>query len=281
MSDKPYVNFYTSDFLAGTGGMTAACKGVYITLLCQMYEAEAPLGQSWDALARRCGATLPAFKKAVETLVEDGKIVVTDDGIWSPKCEKHITLRRERQNSAKAAAKTRWEKSKEKQGKDHAGAVKPQCQPEPEPEPYISKEDTNVSLSISSTNDAADAVRFFNEIAGQLGWSQVQKMTPQRARSLKARLADCGGIEGWRGAVDRAAQSDFLSGRTSKPWTGFGFDWLVKAQNFTKLMEGNYDNRNRSGNTGLAQGRQDRPDPALEQIARLAGLGAAPGNGGR
>lgn len=136
MSDKPYVNFYTSDFLAGTGGMTAACKGVYITLLCQMYEAEAPLGQSWDALARRCGATLPAFKKAVETLVEDGKIVVTDDGIWSPKCEKHITLRRERQNSAKAAAKTRWKKSKEKQGKADADAVKPQCQPEPEPDIY-------------------------------------------------------------------------------------------------------------------------------------------------
>lgn len=133
LSDNPYVQFYTSDFLAGTSGMTAASKGVYITLLCQMYEREAPLTQEWDTLARRCGCTLPAFKKAVEALVDDGKLTVTGAGIWSPKCDKHITLRRERQKSAKAAAKTRWEKTQQKQGKDDAGAYDPQCQPEPEP----------------------------------------------------------------------------------------------------------------------------------------------------
>jgi uncharacterized protein YdaU (DUF1376 family) len=144
MSQNPYVQFYTSDFLGGTSGMTAACKGVYITLLCQMYEAEAPLGQGWDMLARRCGCTLPAFKRAISDLKDDGKIIITDDGIWSPKCEKHITLRRERHSSASSAAKKRWEKSKQKQGIGDAGAYNPQCQPEPEPEPYIN-DDTNVS----------------------------------------------------------------------------------------------------------------------------------------
>lgn len=90
MSDKPFVPFYTSDFLAGTSGMTAATKGVYITLLCLMYEKEEPIGQSWDMLARRCGCTLPAFKKAVECLQDDGKIEVNDGKIWSEKCEKRI-----------------------------------------------------------------------------------------------------------------------------------------------------------------------------------------------
>lgn len=145
MSDAPYVQFYTSDFLGGTSGMTASCKGVYITLLCQMYEGEAPLHQSWDMLARRCGATLPAFKKALEALQDDGKITLVDGGIWSPKCEKHITLRRERQKSAKAAAVKRWEKTKEKQGKADASAYDPQCYPEPEPEI-----DTNVSIGAAS-----------------------------------------------------------------------------------------------------------------------------------
>jgi len=84
MSDAPYVPFYTGDFLAGTSGMTAATKGVYITLLCLMYEAEAPIPQSWDSLARRCGCTLPAFKKAVSALNDEGKIEVTNAGIWSP-----------------------------------------------------------------------------------------------------------------------------------------------------------------------------------------------------
>lgn len=134
MSASPYVPFYTSDFLGGTSGMTAASKGVYITLICLIYEAEAPLPQSWDTLARRCGCTLPAFKRAVEALQDDGKIEVTGAGIWSEKCAKHIAQRRERQGSAKAAAKTRWEKIKENQSHTDKAALKPQCQPEPEPD---------------------------------------------------------------------------------------------------------------------------------------------------
>lgn len=141
MSDAPFVNFYTSDFLAGTGGMTAATKGVYITLLCLIYEAEKPLTQSRDAIARRCGCTLPAFEKALTALVEDGKMQVGPDGIWSQKCEKHIASRRERRNSAKAAAEKRWQKSEEKQRKADAPAYDPQCKPEPEPE----IEETSVS----------------------------------------------------------------------------------------------------------------------------------------
>lgn len=134
MTDAPYVPFYTSDFLAGTSGMTAATKGVYITLLCLMYEAEGPLPQQWETLARRCGCTLPAFKKAIQSLVDDGKMAETDGGLWSKKCEKHIAQRRERRNSAKSAANTRWQKTKQKQGKGDASAMRTQCQPEPEPE---------------------------------------------------------------------------------------------------------------------------------------------------
>jgi uncharacterized protein YdaU (DUF1376 family) len=136
MSDAPFVNFYTSDFLGGTSGMTAATKGVYITLLCLMYEAEKPLGQSRDAIARRCGCTVPAFEKALAALIEDGKVEVGPDGIWSQKCEKHIASRRERRNSAKAAAEKRWQKSEQKQSKADAAASIPQCKPEPEPEIY-------------------------------------------------------------------------------------------------------------------------------------------------
>ena len=134
MSTKPYIPFYTSDFLAGTGGLTGAVKGVYITMLCMIYESEAPLKQSWDTLARRSGVTLPAFKKAIDTLVDDGKIVIVDDGIWSEKCEKHLERRVHREISARSSAKKRWEKSEEKQGKADANAMRTVCYPEPEPD---------------------------------------------------------------------------------------------------------------------------------------------------
>ena len=139
----PYVNFYTSDFLSGTGGMTAATKGVYITLLCLIYETEGPLPQRWDALARRCGCTLPAFKRAIETLVDEGKIEVLAEGLRSDKCEKHLMQRAERRGSASAAAKTRWQKRQQKQEQDDKTAMPAQCEPEPEPDKE--KRDTKVS----------------------------------------------------------------------------------------------------------------------------------------
>jgi uncharacterized protein YdaU (DUF1376 family) len=141
VSDSPYIPFYTSDFLGGTSGLTAATKGVYITLLCMIYEAEAPIGQSWETLARRCGCTLPAFRKAVEALIDDGKLTLRDGRIWSEKCEKHIALRAERRNSARSAAERRWQKTNENQGMADATASSAQCQPEPESD--IEKKEKN------------------------------------------------------------------------------------------------------------------------------------------
>lgn len=145
MSESPFIPFYTSDFLGGTGGMTASTKGVYITLLCLIYEQEGPLSQRWEALARRCGCTLPAFKRAVSDLQDDGKIDLIDGMIWSSKCEKHMAQRRERSISAKAAAEKRWQKAKENQCEGDANALRGQCKPEPEPEI-----DTNVSIVAAS-----------------------------------------------------------------------------------------------------------------------------------
>lgn len=133
MSKTPYVPFYTSDFLGGTGGMTAATKGVYITLLCLMYESEAPLKQSWSSLARRCGASNSAFKKAVEEMIADGKIVQVGGGLWSEKCDRHIFYRREKRSQTSQAAKSRWQKTKQNQGQGDAGAMRSECEPEPEP----------------------------------------------------------------------------------------------------------------------------------------------------
>jgi hypothetical protein len=68
-------------------------------------------------------------------------------------------------------------------------------------------------------------------------------MTDSRRRALRSRIADAGGIDGWRIALGKAAQSDFLCGRSPKAWSGFSFDWLTASKNFIKIMEGNYDNR--------------------------------------
>ena len=256
MSETPFIPFYTSDFLAGTGGMTAATKGVYITLICLIYEAEEPLPQTWDKLARRCGCTLPAFKKAVQDLVDDAKIVVLKSGIWSDKCAKHIALRCERRISAKAAATKRWEKTKENQGKADADAMQTQCKPEPEPEPYpYLRDSVSNDTLVVLPNDATAAIAAYNEAASVSGWPKIQRLSTSRRAALKARMLEAGGLDGWRVALDKATASDFLCARTKQGFLA-SFDFLTRQSSFAKLMEGNYDNRiaNDQAHTGIGSG---------------------------
>lgn len=126
--------------------------------------------------------------------------------------------------------------------------------------------------------DCVSVFDAFNEIAEKTGWPTVQKKSPARERLAKARMKDCGGFENWLRAIQRAADSDFLSGRKTGT-TPASFDWLNTASNFTKVMEGNYDNRtdNRPGTSGPSRKGGDR---IFDEIARAAGLGQTQGAGG-
>lgn len=119
-----------------------------------------------------------------------------------------------------------------------------------------------VSSAPLAIDDISEAVAAFNEMAASHGISQVQKMTDTRRKALRGRLKDCGGIDGWRVALSKIEQSDFLTGR-SRQWR-CDFDWINKPANFTKLMEGNYDNRDNHPSRPAAD------DPALRAIAIAA-----------
>lgn len=246
MSQSPYVPFYTSDFLAGTSGLTAATKGVYITLLCLMYETEGPLPQSWDTLARRSGCSLPAFKRAVAALVDDRKLTVTDDGLWSEKCEKHIMQRHERRDSATSAAKKRWQKSEQKQRKADATASVPQCQPEPEPE--YKKEDLRSSQKNRGSRLPDDWVlpMEWGRWAVDEGWSEVA------VRDEAARFADY-----WRSLSGQKA--------TKRDWLATWRNWM---RNSKKPKGGLNGTGSFNGNGANHTGRGSAHD------SLLAGFGA-------
>ena len=49
------------------------------------------------------------------------------------------------------------------------------------------------------------------------------------------------GIENVKALFSKAEASDFLKGHNDRQWKA-NFDWLMKAGNATKVLEGNYDN---------------------------------------
>lgn len=102
-----------------------------------------------------------------------------------------------------------------------------------------------ITLTLNPITDSKtsvpEAVRLFNLLAVELGLPVVQKITEARRAKLSARLRDCGGIEGWKTALEKISQSEFLRGGNDNGWR-VDFDFLIKESSFTKLMEGKYDN---------------------------------------
>jgi hypothetical protein len=76
----------------------------------------------------------------------------------------------------------------------------------------------------------------------------IKAWPKRRSQALNARIAErladgkaASEITYWRGFFETVAASDFLSGKT----TGFrpSLEWLLKPENFLKVIEGNYANR--------------------------------------
>ncbi|WP_244426611.1 YdaU family protein [Sinorhizobium sojae] len=106
----PWIRFFPSDWLAGTRGMSAVETGVYITLVATMYERCEPIPEDHARLARLCGASNSAFKKALDTLVDEGKITRVGGGLWNDRVEKEQVYLSEKSEVGSKAARARWNK---------------------------------------------------------------------------------------------------------------------------------------------------------------------------
>lgn len=131
MGDSPFIKFYPSDFLGGTSGLSPAERGVYITLLCLIYEADGSIKRDDSRLARCCGAPKAAFIRIIDGLIAQGKITQIGDMISNKRAEKAIVDRTNRTQIATHAAKQRWgaqtEKTEQNQRQNDAPAMPEQC----------------------------------------------------------------------------------------------------------------------------------------------------------
>jgi DNA-binding transcriptional regulator YhcF (GntR family) len=103
------------------------------------------------------------------------------------------------------------------------------------------EEDNSEAIASGATRQPlSEALSFWNANAAHAGWRLAKGLTAERPKHLRARLRE-NGIDGFRAAITRARASPYLAGADPPPW--FTFDWIIKAANFQKLIEGNYDRR--------------------------------------
>ncbi|SEN50760.1 hypothetical protein SAMN04489859_1008101 [Paracoccus alcaliphilus] len=125
------------------------------------------------------------------------------------------------------------------------------------------REEAKASLSAQPTlpdlahvDEISQAVSAYNEAAEAVGWSKVQKLSRERRGKLAARLREAGGIEGWRVAMSKARASPLCTGDNERGWVA-SFDFLISKEKFTRLMEGQYDDRKSSRSQPRAAAQSD------------------------
>lgn len=114
-----------------------------------------------------------------------------------------------------------------------------------------SKEKTDgANAPHSALLDVNAFVAYFNEqlVAQGAIIKQVKTVTAKRRSVIEARARE-NGKEALKTVADKSATSDFLNGKNDRGWLAT-FDWLMRPNNFVKVLEGNFDNKNMAACNG-------------------------------
>lgn len=117
--------------------------------------------------------------------------------------------------------------------------------PETETETETERELVSTNSPRAPRAPIAEAVELWNETADRAGFPRAQTVNDRRRTAIKARLAECGGLDGWKFALAKAEASSFCRGAGSSGWV-MDLDAFTQAKTFMKLMEGSYDDRPQS-----------------------------------
>lgn len=101
-----------------------------------------------------------------------------------------------------------------------------------------------VSCLKDNDKDSFDEiVAYFNEQMAGKTIPQVAIITPERKHAFERLMAQTGvNKDNVKEAIKNAAESDFLNGKGQKGWVA-SFDWMMVPQNFQKVLENNYRNK--------------------------------------
>lgn len=251
---KRPLPFWVDAFQRDTQDLSTEEIGAYMLLLSAMWSREScDLPDDDKRLARVCRVTESKWKRGLGDVMR-GFLVAENGAVFSKRLRKeavyveHSVKEQSDRKKGKSPSKS-LKDNESTQSTDYPQNIRGESpeQPTQQPNnPTVKKERAKALLS--SNDDVQAAYDAYNEIADRAGLAVAQKFTPARQSSLKKRLKEVGGLDGWIVALEKVEQSDFLTGR--KPGNNGPFhadlDFILQQSSFTRLMEGFYDNRSAS-----------------------------------
>jgi len=107
-------------------------------------------------------------------------------------------------------------------------------------------------------------IDIFNSVCNKL--SKVQKLTPARKSSINARIEDYN-LQTIGDVFQKVKASNFLNGENKEGWKA-SFDWVMNPNNFTKILEGNYENRTKTIGESKYQASDSLKGKISEKLSR-------------
>lgn len=192
----------------------------------------------------------------IRSVVEDfGLFELEDEQFYSVRLRDDMdvwnTKKAARREAGKRGMQSRWGKRKTTDeitdvSTQDNNAITEQCRPA-----QPTKTADNAEHLTPKENDNIDYKRlaeYWNEkTQGRFG--RLITIENNRRKMVRARIASYG-KQAFVTAIDKASSSEYLA---SVSW--FNFDWMIRPNNFDKLISGNYDKQNSDSN-----GKQSLPE---------------------
>lgn len=237
-----YYRFSIGDYARSTRHLSNDEDLAFRRLLDMYYENEAPIPLETQWVARR----IRMDSEIVETVLND-MFERSDDGYHHGRCdaeiaEYHKQAERNRENGKRGG--------RPKTAKKHGVENPVGSQSEPSGNPVVTLTTNQEPLTTNQYNGivelpsdkqpenqvkVSDVVEYWNEVADRIGKPKVLRLSDGRKQMLKTRIKE-NSIDDFLLVFRNIERSDFL-----RNWKAMGFDWVFKAGNFQKILEGNYN----------------------------------------
>ena len=128
----------------------------------------------------------------------------------------------------------------------------------------VSEEKTGKEKAAKENVNWANLVTNWNRITAG-SFPPITSIENKRRQMASARISEYG-KEKFIEAIRRAVQSDFLRGQNARGFI-LTFDWLIRPNNFPKVLEGNYDNNT---TTRIPQTQQNNGTASKQRNPKFA-----------
>lgn len=282
---RPSFQFYPGDFFRDPGvrALSFAARGLWTDMLCLMHESDRrgylqlngkPVNA--EQLARMTGGSTDEVSRLLQELENSGVFSRSEHGV----AYSRRMVRDERKRDLCSEAGKRGGGNPTFKG--HPKGV-PKGRDKGEAKASSSSStSTSVSDADASQRDVATtAIQVVVDAWNMLGkpFAMVSRIAGKRRTAIRNRLADDWWRENWRAGMERVRGSTFCRGGGEQGWVA-DFDWFVRPDTLTKVLEGKYDARTGTSKSGgssdATRVRSERTDGDFSNIPVVQGVGGQP-----